>query len=120
MLAAGSYKALRDMPLLIYPVEWADEYARLFELAKQKKANYPHRMTCGYILKEGQEMMLSFGERRQILSDVGEQLAKVFSVDVTVKIGSKTYTGIALTYNDYDPPIIPNDVYVRIVKKRAK
>jgi hypothetical protein len=92
----------------------------LFELAKKKQAEYPHRPTCGYALKEGQEMTLSLGERRQILSRVGENLAKVFSVDVVVKIGSRTYTGIALAYNDYDPPIVPNDVYVRVVKKRTK
>lgn len=119
-MLAGTYKAITDVQLLIYPREWADEFARQYELSRKNRSKYPfpHAPTTGTFVKAGQEMTVTFDNRRKILDKVGDLVLTVYAYDIAVKVGSKEHSGVVFAYNDYDPPVVPNDIYVKPVKKR--
>ena len=121
MTIAGTYKANRDMMLLLWDPCWADEYVANY-LATLKKEALPHpiRYPIGYQVKKDQELSVEFGARRPLLKDIGEHKSIVNAIDITVKVGSKIYSGIGLTYNDYNPAVVNDDSWLRAVKKRNK
>lgn len=121
MTIAGTYKANRDLMLLLWEPCWADEYVANY-LATLKKEPLPHpiRYPIGYQVKKDQELTIEFGDRRPLLREIGELKSIVNSIDITVKVGSKIYSGVALTYNDYNPVVVNNDSWLRAVKKRIK
>lgn len=121
MTIAGTYKANCDLKLLLWEPCWADEYvANYLASLKKEPLPYPIRYPVGYSVKKDQEITVEFGERRQLLKDIGDLKSIVNSLTVTIKVGAKIYSGVVLTYNNYDPSIVMNDSWLRAVKKRIK
>ena len=116
-----TYKVLQEALLLVWDAAWADEYVENYK-AHQKKlpAPHEHRYPVGPRVKPGQEIIVEFGESRVLLTDIGEHFRSICSLAVTVRIGTKTYTGITLVYNSVIPSIVMDNKALRPVKKRAK
>jgi hypothetical protein len=121
----GVYKAQEDCLLLIWPQEWPKEFAEKYKLALDgvgkmtHDGTFPVQMPIGYKVKAGQELTLEWGARRKLnMPPVGEQLLVIYVIDVTVKVGSKVYTGITMAYNDSFPSIVSRAHSIRPVKKR--
>lgn len=119
--SAGTYKANRDFVLLLWKHSFANQFAANY-VASVKRETLPHSIEYPdrYQIKKDQELTIEYGVKTCLLKDIGDLKMDINSVDVTVKVGNKIYSGVCLTYNDYDPTIVDRDSYLRIVKKRTK
>ena len=123
MLTAGTYKTTSETKLLIWDPVFADEYKANHDayLAGQKPP-FELRYPLPFSLKAAQEFTLEFGSRTPLVSHSdgkgGEVVTNV--LEVTVKVGSKTHTGITLAYDDFFPSVVFDHTAVRPVKKRTK
>lgn len=121
MTIAGTYKANRDLMLLLWEPCWADEYtANYLAALKREPEPFPIRYPIGYRVKKDQELSIEYGSTRLLLREIGEFKSTVNVIDVVVNVGTKTYSGVALAYNDYNPMIVNDDAWLRVVKKRNK
>jgi hypothetical protein len=129
-MQAGTFKALSNVRLMIWPASWANQYRDNYEAALAKQPQ-PHtvQLPLDITIKEGQEFTVEFGaERRKLLEVIRitknqehhEDERDINVVDVIVKVGSKTHTGICIVYDECLPVIVQDANAIRPVKKRAK
>lgn len=117
---AGSYKVLKDSLLHLWDPKIVNDYAERYEKALHERGAFPSDPPLGYRVKEGQEIAVTYGDRKTLVLAVGDPPANITALTVTVKVGSKTYTGITLAYDDNVPSIVDDYHSLRPVKKRAK
>lgn len=115
MLPPGTYKVLEDALLLIWPKEYGERYAAAYRVGKVCED-----LPAGFRVKTGQEIVLEHGSYDPLITEIGELKSTINAVNVTVRVGSKVFTGVTLTYDRNLPSIVESRTALRQVKKRNK
>jgi hypothetical protein len=126
-------RASRPLTIHIFPPRWEETFASEYNDARSRKGSpIPASAAIEINVKKGQEFVVDVRGRRPLISDIvrivpdpgmtdeeKESPRSICAVDVTVSIGSKSFDGIVLSY-DQNPVILYDDRDVKYVKKRTQ
>ena len=110
------FRVEKECELLVWPEAFVAEFINATK--SNKVLTTP--MLLGIRPRIGHEIIVEYGKRNVIVPARTSEFQPVSSIDVTVSIGQKKYSGCVLAYSSSTPSLTSDPHALRVIKKRKQ